>query len=307
MTEIKDPNGRFVRMNQVQASYHDYVCYLAVEQSTGIQVYWYEFINDKLSDEEIEAAFQKLTNASKISCPTLLNILALWKTSIPPRFVVITEAAQSPSLTEYMRSIDTRPTTRNLLKWFKNLTTAVKSLHKQNIRHGSISLSYVFIKPGTGSVKLRLPLTGLSGRVISASSIDIDAYNSPERLRGVKTLSNDIWSLGIALLELLTGETPYDEMRTPHELFVAVLNNKMPKSLSTIDNISPLAKDLIEKCLQLETFRIDIDELLAHRVFEELDQPQQQQSNVVDSQKMNTNPLVEVTEDNTGEDIEELI
>ena len=228
MTDIKDPNGHYVRMNQVQASYHDYVCYLAVEQSSGIQVYWYEFINDKLSKEEQDTAFSRLSQASKIYCPTLLNILSLWRNSVPPRFVVITEAAQSPSLREYLRTIDTRPSIRNLIKWFKNLATAVQALHHLNIRHGSISLSYVFIKPGTGSVKLRLPLTGLSGRVISASSIDIDAYNAPERLRGVKALSNDIWALGMALLELLTGETPYEELKTPQDLFMAVLNNKIP-------------------------------------------------------------------------------
>lgn len=302
MAEAKDPNGRFVRMDQVKGSYNDYVCYLGVEQSTGIQVYWYEFMNDKLPEKDRDEAFQNLSKAKNIPCPILLNILDLWKTSVPPKFIVITEAAQSLSLVEYMRTIDSRPSKRNLLKWFKNLATAVSALHHLNIRHGSLSLNKVFIKPGTGVVKLRLPLTTLSGRVTSPSSITLEKYNAPERLKGKKSLSNDIWALGIILIELLTGEEPYKETKTPQELFAALVNNKAPDLINSIDSAS--ARDLISKCLQPDSFRITIDEVLAHPVFSEIDQAVDHPQST-DTQKSTSN-LPSPAEPQSP-DIEELI
>ena len=287
MTDIKDPNGRFVRINQVKGSYHDFVCYLGVEQSTGIQVFWYEFINEKLSEKEREESFQTLSKVKDVRCPILLNIIDLWKTNLPPAFVVITEAAQFPSLPGYMKSIDSRPSQRNLLKWFKNLATGVQALHHLNIWHGSLSLSKVFIKPGTGNVKLSLPLSTLSGRKTSPSSINLDVYNSPERLRGIKSLSNDIWSLGIILIELLTGEEPYNEVKTPEELFNSIVQIKPPRSIAKVE--SPQARDLIDKCLTDEKSRINIDMLLSHNVFNNSDQttelPQQRTFDLIEIPK----------------------
>lgn len=296
MSEIKDPNGRFVRINQVKGSYHDFVCYLGVEQTTAIQVFWYEFINEKLSEKERDKSFQNLSKVKDVRCPILLKIIDLWKTNLPPAFVVITEAAQFPSLPEYMKMIDSRPSQRNLIKWFKNLATGVQALHHLNIWHGSLSLSNVFIKPGTGTVKLSLPLSTLSGRKTAPSSINLEMYNAPERLRGIKSLSNDIWSLGIILIELLTGEEPYNEVKTPEELFNAIVQIKPPRSIDKVE--SPQARDLIDKCLTDEKSRIDIDTLLSHSVFNALKQSSEP------SQQISLESLAETKESN---DIEQLL
>lgn len=271
----KDQSSRFTRMNQVFSSYHDYVCYLALEQETGLQVFWYEFINDNLTEEEQQSAFQQLSKAKQINSPHLLNILAVWMTSVPPRFVVITEATQSPSLADYLRTIDTPPLFRTIVKWFKFLAQAVQALHKSPLRitHGEISLHSAYIKPSTGTLKLRLPLTNLSSRIISSSSLDIDAYKSPDRLRGNIEQSNDIWSLGIAFLQLITGKMPYEEMKTPQDLINAISQSILPQSLNSVQN--PQAVDLIKKCLAPQMFRINIDQLLAHPVFQEQSAPTQ--------------------------------
>ncbi|KAK8884809.1 hypothetical protein M9Y10_043929 [Tritrichomonas musculus] len=296
ITETKDPNERFVKMNQVKASYHDFVCYLGVEQSNGIQVYWYEFINDKLTEKERDESFQNLSKVKNIHCPIILNIIDLWKTSLPQAFVVITEAAQFPSLPEYMRMIDSRPSQKNLIKWFKNLATGVQALHHLNIWHGSLSLSKVFIKPGAGTVKLSLPLSTLSGRKTAPSSINLEVYNAPERLRGIKALSNDIWSLGIILIELFTGEEPYNEAETPEDLFNAIVQCKPPRSIDKVE--SPLARDLINKCLTEQSSRINIDMLLSHNVFKATDQTSEYSQQI---------PLDNIQKQKGSSDIEQLI
>jgi serine/threonine protein kinase len=259
--------SRFVRLNQVQASYHDYVCYLAYEKDTGLQVFWYEFINDKLSEEEQETYFERLQQAKQISSPNVLNILDVEMQGTPPRFVVVTEAAQAPSLEEYI--VSAKPSTRSVVKWFKLLASAVRAVHDSHldIAHGALTPHCVFIKPSSGSVKLRLPLTYLSGRKVPPSSLDMDCFRSPERLSGIIAKSNDIWALGMILLQLLVLEAPYSELQTPQELFTAVLRSQMPACLDRLTDGK--WKDLIVKCLQPQDFRFTIHDVLNHPVLKE--------------------------------------
>lgn len=273
---LADPNGKYTKTDQVIGSFHDYVCYVALEQQTLVQVFWYEFVNDGMTIEEQTTAYERLTKAKSITSPNLMNILSVWMTTSPPRFVVITEALTAPFISEYLKSIEIVPTLKSAIKWFKSLVLAVREIHHSplNITHGNISTSMALIKPSTGTVKLRLPLTELSGRKIPPSSLDFDEFKSPERLRGIISQANDIWALGIVFLELLTGEPAYEEYSTPNQLIDAIYNHTPPKSLETV-KFKP-AHDLIEKCLQPEMFRIKIDDLVKSEIF--LDEQQSVQS-----------------------------
>lgn len=269
-----DPSGKFIKINQVHASYHDFVCYLAYEQATGLQVFWYEFLNENLSPEKRQSAFQRLSQVKNISSQYILNILDVWQTNNPPRFVVITEATQNPSLSEYMKTI-VKPPVPKVIKWFKQIALSVQALHKspQQIVHGRLSMNTITLKASTGAIKVRLSLTDISNRTISPSSLNIDIYKAPERIRGVISPANDIWSLGIILTELLgNGVRPYDECQTPFDLIRAISQHKHPDSLAAIKGTP--AFDLISKCLQPEMFRISIDEVLAHPALQEIVSPQ---------------------------------
>lgn len=82
-------------------SYHDFVCYSAVDQNSCLQVFSYEFINDKMRLERIEQGFKQLQQALKITSLHLLNILDVSQTVVPPRFCVFTEAIKGPTLFDY--------------------------------------------------------------------------------------------------------------------------------------------------------------------------------------------------------------
>ncbi|OHT00684.1 protein kinase [Tritrichomonas foetus] len=266
MQDINDEKRkRYTRMNQVHSSYHDCVCYLAVENETGLQVFWYEFINDIMTESDIEKGFKQLQKSIQVTSPHLMNILNVWKTSVPSRFYVITEATQAPSLFDYLHSIESPPPTRTLIKWFKKLTLAVQALHHAQIIHGSISLQNALIKPATGTLKLRFPLTNLSCRLISSVSLDINQYTSPEHLSGSPSMLSDVWSLGIAFLELLTQKSAYEEFQTPQELITAINSMKLPQSLNLVKDQA--AASLIQKCLSSELMRPTVDEILKDTVF----------------------------------------
>ena len=52
--------------------------------------------------------------------------------------------------------------------------------------------------------------------------MDLNIYRSPERLVGeAYAFSSDLWSLGLVLIELATGEYPYPKTKT----FIEMLQN----------------------------------------------------------------------------------
>lgn len=269
----EEKKKKFVRMDQVFSSYHDYVCYYGFEEDSGLQVFWYEFINDNMPSAEVEKGFNQLKNATKVNSPYLLNILSVWQSSVPARFYVITETTQAPSLFDYIIQIGSSPLPRTLIKWFRLLCLAVKSLHNNNIAHGTINLRNIYIKTSTGSLKLRLPLTVLSNRAIPNSSININQYTSPERLNGIIEPCIDIWSLGICLLELLTQLPAYAECQNPQELVSTICAFKLPQSLNLVQN--KIANDLIKSCLSPAKLRPNINQILESSIFSEVPQAPQ--------------------------------
>ena len=267
--ETPKPPPRFTKLNQVRASHHDIVCNFGLDQENCVQTFWYECINDELSDEEIAIGFQTLNEAKKIKCPFLMNILDVSQVIKPSRFIVITEATDSPSLAMYIRQLVSPPPDKTIIRWFKNLAIAVQALHNSpmKITHGFVSLHNVYFRTTPANLKLLLPITTLSNRSISPQSLDIDPYTAPERILGTISQANDIWSLGICFLELLTREPAYNELKTPIELIDALATHKLPESLSKVKH--PGALDLIKRCLQPELFRININDILQDPIFAE--------------------------------------
>jgi len=259
MSESRVARSRFTRMNEVRSSYHDYICYLAVDPATGVQAFWYEFV-DSESVARQDLGERQLLDAKRVTSPYVLQILEVIRS--PGGLIVTTEAAQSPRIYNYLLTLETLPRLKTLLKWFRLACLAVEALHREGVVHGSISLSTCHIKTATGAFKLRLPLTRLSARSIARASLNIDAYKSPERLAGVEDMAGDVWALGVALLELVTRARPFAECATPHELVQAITAHCRPAALAGVAD--PGVADLVARCLAPARDRPVIADVLAH-------------------------------------------
>ncbi|CBI23172.3 unnamed protein product, partial [Vitis vinifera] len=70
----------------------------------------------------------------------------------------------------------------------------------------------------------------------------------------------DIYSFGMCVLEMVTGEYPYSECTNPAQIFKKVTSGVKPAALSRVGD--PQVKQFIEKCLVPASLRLSAEELL---------------------------------------------
>jgi len=90
-------------------------------------------------------------------------------------------------------------------------------------------------------------------------------YMSPERMEGEKySFAGDIWSLGIVLIELITGSYPYIESKGFLEMHDQINEDDSP-NVPLNGHFSPELHDFISICLQKDpSNRYPPARLLAH-------------------------------------------
>ncbi len=108
---------------------------------------------------------------------------------------------------------------------FSALVNAVAYIHRRGVVHRDLKPSNILLDQGNeGQVYVRLidfgiaKLQGTSASpplTTGGNEMGTIAYMAPERLSGVAAPSNDIYSLGVILYQMLTGHLPIDEQGRP--------------------------------------------------------------------------------------------
>jgi len=135
----------------------------------------------------------------------------------------------------------------------------VKALHYLKETHGVIHRD---VKPSNilldekGNVKLCD--FGISGRLVDSKaktrSAGCAAYMAPERIdppdpsKPDYDIRADVWSLGITLVELATGNFPYKDCKTDFEVLTKVLQDD-PPSLPAYPAFSSDFRNFVTRCL----------------------------------------------------------
>ncbi len=109
---------------------------------------------------------------------------------------------------------------------FIPLVQAVAYIHRRGIVHRDLKPSNVLLDSDdeSGEIYVRLIDFGIAKRSGAAASPPLTtaghemgtlAYMAPERLNGIAAPTNDIYSLGVILYQMLTGRLPLGEARVP--------------------------------------------------------------------------------------------
>lgn len=150
------------------------------------------------------------------------------------------------------------------LELFEQLLQAVSYAHARLLIHRDLKPSNVLV---TRDLKVKLLDFGIAKALDPMQSSDVEqtireqrvmtpAYSSPEQIRGeVVTTASDVYSLGVILYTLLTGQRPYGrEATTAAEAAQAVLQEAvLPASAIT---------SIANKGVAAELLRGDLDNIL---------------------------------------------
>lgn len=139
---------------------------------------------------------------------------------------------------------------KQAIDWLKQILPAFSYTHEQDIVHRDVKPSNLFLSKN-GSIKVldfgiakiidnNLSLTG------TASKMGTPMYMSPEQIQTPKEVDyrTDIYSLGVTLYVMLTGQKPYDDT-TDSEFGIQtkIVNQPLPE----ISNLSPKVNHVIAK------------------------------------------------------------
>jgi serine/threonine protein kinase len=118
----------------------------------------------------------------------------------------------------------------------EQLAGAIHYLHSQNVLHRDIKPSNVFVAQ-TEPLQVSLADFGtarLGGyHTILTGTIGTVAYSSPEAVTGMQSEASDYWSLGMVLIEALTGRQPFAGLDVKQQLYrVAGGKIEIPEALS---------------------------------------------------------------------------
>ena len=168
---------------------------------------------------------------------------------------IVLEYIDGRDLSIYRKEIcsDNIPEKR-LLDIAKQIAKGLQFIHGKQIIHKDLKPQNILI---TNDDKATIKITdfGIShqfcfrnDRASQASNCGTACYMSPEQLkRDDVSYQTDVWSYGILLNELLTGERPYNASKA-HD----VLNMIESKPFQSLNNVSPFWGFLLNKCLEYD-------------------------------------------------------
>jgi serine/threonine protein kinase len=136
------------------------------------------------------------------------------------------------------------------LNLFREICNAVQYAHAHALIHRDLKPSNILVRPD-GSISLidfgiakELQTSDPVNETGTGLRLMTPAYAAPEQLRGGHAgIRTDVYSLGVILYELLTGQLPFDlSDRTPGEMEAAVLHQEPRKPSAVIKEKNGFAK-----------------------------------------------------------------
>jgi len=192
------------------------------------------------------------------------NIVALIECSRGRTYWLALEFIES-SLGDYIGACRNAADEKRLIDLFVQLASAVAHLHTKGLVHRDICMSNVLVDP-RGKLKLiDFGLTAPARVVLAGDRSGTPSYMEPAVIKGRRyTFQSDVYSLGVVMYELVTGEKPFGG-KSPHERMTRSLNICPAPPSRKAGSCSAALEDVIIRCLEKERDRRFPSAVVVHR------------------------------------------
>jgi calcium-dependent protein kinase len=237
-------------------------------------------VNLDLKDANI---FDEINILKTLDHPNIIKIYEFFEDE--RNFYLITEFCEFGDLFENLINADDElnPFFTESISCFimKQLLSAITYLHDQNIIHGDLKLENILVdnkinnqinSNNSKGVEIKIIDFGCSKffnkKIVSSDNINGTVnYIAPEALQGIINKKNDIWSCGVIMYILLSGEMPF-QGKSDDETINSIESGEVKFKSSVFNNVSAEAKDLIKQLLTFDyNKRIDANHALKHKWF----------------------------------------
>ena len=176
------------------------------------------------------------------------NVLSIVEADIyDGQVVIVSEYAPDGSLNDCLiKHGGKAPNLKAALQMADGILSGLEHLHARRIIHRDLKPANVLLQ---GEMP-RLVDFGLA-RILKSSSHShatsgTYAYMPPETFAGDRSEQTDVWSAGVVLYQMLTGELPY--LTNNDAVLIAAILNQPPKPLPA--DVPPALRAVAEKALQ---------------------------------------------------------
>ena len=246
--------------------------YLAEDEDLGRRVA-IKILNERYANDELfnERFRREAKSAAALSHPNIVAIYDRGEADGIPYIAM--EVIEGRSLKELILSSGSLPIAQ-AVEYAKEILNALRFAHRNGIIHRDIKPHNILLgaEDRLKVADFGIARAGASQMTEVGSIMGTAQYLSPEQARGAPvTAGSDLYSVGVVLYEMLTGETPFTG-DTPIEIAMKHLNEaprppselrgEIPPELDQIV-LRALAKDPHERYQSAEEFSADLDRLEA--------------------------------------------
>ncbi|CAH8431822.1 unnamed protein product [Schistosoma rodhaini] len=200
----------------------------------------------KLDNVSRDHLFQEVVCMKLVQHPNVVRLYEVIDT--PTKLYLVLELGDGGDLYDYITSHGNGLSEKVAKRYFRQIVTAIAYCHKLRVVHRDLKPENVVFFEKLGLVKLTD--FGFSNKFIPGTNLDTAcgslAYSAPEILLGdsYDAPKVDIWSLGVILYMLVSGNLPFQETNDSE-----TLTKIMDCDYSMPSHLSPDCKRLISRLL----------------------------------------------------------
>ncbi|MCK7549437.1 protein kinase [Marinobacter koreensis] len=223
-----------------------------ISRTVAIKTLSYHSFDGKELQELKGRFFREAEAAGRLNHPAIVTVYDVGEEA--DLAYIAMDYAEGRPLSDFGRAGRLLPL-GTVLEVMARVADALAYAHEQKIVHRDIKPGNIIYNPDTGGIKITdFGIAKITDDSVTrtGSVMGSPLYMSPEQLKGQKvTGASDIYSLGVTLFKLVTGETPY-QGDTLANLTYQILN-KRPRSARSINaDLSNGVVRLINKSIQRE-------------------------------------------------------
>jgi serine/threonine-protein kinase len=223
-----------------------------IARTVAIKTLSYQAFDDGLLQDLKERFFREAEAAGRLNHPAIVTVYDVGEEA--DLAYIAMDYARGRPLSEFGKPGRLLPLAR-VLDIVARVADALAYAHSQKIVHRDIKPGNIIFNPDTGDIKITdfgIAKISDDSRTRTGAVMGSPLYMSPEQLKGQKvTGASDIYSLGVTLYKLVSGETPY-QGDTLANLTYQILN-KRPRSVREFNAELPNGVvRLINKAIQRE-------------------------------------------------------